>query len=271
MKRISLLVFSHRLWWLGGFVGALLLAACHPTQHVVGGTPETPLQKQTFNFLKEQAAHQRIDFKWFTGKAKAHYKDSEDEITFQVQIKIRKDSLIWISVSKSIVEGARAVLTPDSFKLLDRQNKEYYPRGFAFIQREFHLPVDFNLFQDLIIGNAAFGNNQKYKIDLDNHQYRIESKEPQRIETWWLNGTRYQPERIKLEEPSSHRQLSVEDNDFEDTQGRWFSKHRLVHATDGSPSKTGTSISLDLHFHQVIFDEEPKNLQFNVPDNYTTR
>ena len=54
------------------------------------------------------------------------------------------------------IEGLRALITRDSVKILDKQNKLYTARSIGYLQEVSALPVNLSTLQDLIIGNAVF-------------------------------------------------------------------------------------------------------------------
>ena len=54
------------------------------------------------------------------------------------------------------IEGLRAYITPDSVKLLDKQNKIYIASSVSYLQEVTALPLDLSSLQDLLIGNPVF-------------------------------------------------------------------------------------------------------------------
>ena len=64
-----------------------------------------------------------------------------------------RDSALWIRVTK-IIETHRILITPDSFKLLDNLNNEYVYGSTRDWLRKQKLPVDFNGFQRLLLGQC---------------------------------------------------------------------------------------------------------------------
>src|SRR5205814_6932526 len=72
-------------------------------------------------------------------------------------LRMFKDSIIWIDIHAFLgIEGLRALITKDSVKILDKQNKLYTKRSIEYLQEVSALPVDLATLQDLLIGNAVF-------------------------------------------------------------------------------------------------------------------
>ncbi len=119
----------------------------------------------------EKVLRNKIDFNTFSAKVKVDYegKDNSDNVT--AFIRIKKDSLIWISLRGALgIEGARVQITRDSVQVLYMLKKEIARRSIGFLQEVTQLPFDFNTLQDLIIGNPIFidSNIVSYKTNVNN-------------------------------------------------------------------------------------------------------
>tara|TARA_B100001142_G_scaffold291886_1_gene310354 strand:- start:1724 stop:2452 length:729 start_codon:yes stop_codon:yes gene_type:complete len=92
--------------------------------------------------------------KWLSLKGRAKIAQKNQDITVNVNIINRKDSIIWASAKGPFgIEIIRAQITPDSVFLINRINKKYYIIS-ALEAREL-LKVDFSFFdiQDVITAN----------------------------------------------------------------------------------------------------------------------
>src|SRR5678815_3772953 len=68
-----------------------------------------------------------------------------------------KDSVVWVSVNAIFFFVVlRALITKDSVKILDKQNKFYTARSIEYLKEVSALPVNLTTLQDLLIGNAVF-------------------------------------------------------------------------------------------------------------------
>ena len=103
-------------------------------------------------------AANHIDFSTFSGRAKVNYEGGDgNSYDLTANIRIRKDSMIWISVSALLgIEAIRMVITRDSVRILQKQGHIYRLRSVGYLQQEIHLPLDFASLQDLLIGNPTY-------------------------------------------------------------------------------------------------------------------
>jgi len=87
---------------------------------------------------------EEIDFDYFQTRTKVRYSEGDKQINGNAHIRIKKDSLIWFSVSPSIgIEATRVMITKDTAIVINRMDKEYYIFNFEEISRYFNFKIDF--------------------------------------------------------------------------------------------------------------------------------
>ena len=62
---------------------------------------------------------QEIDFEYFHGKARLSFRDNTKEREVKANIRIRKDSVIWMTFSVIGVQGGKALINKDSIAFLN--------------------------------------------------------------------------------------------------------------------------------------------------------
>jgi hypothetical protein len=97
-----------------------------------------------------------IQFATFSGKAKMHYEGNGNKNEFTANIRMKKDSVIWISITAlgGIMPVARILLTPDSIRMINYLQKEATLMPMSDGVKLLPVPVDFSALQNMIIGNA---------------------------------------------------------------------------------------------------------------------
>ena len=69
---------------------------------------------------------------------------------------MKKDSLIWISVTGVGFEVARGLITKDSIVFMDKFHKEYFAFNYEQLSKKYNFDLNFALLQSIIIGNLPF-------------------------------------------------------------------------------------------------------------------
>lgn len=87
-----------------------------------------------------------INFK----KISIAYEEGNRKQEFRGSVRIQKDSVIWLSISKLGIEGMRVKLTPDSVVFIDRLHRKYMETDYSYLNRRFNLELDFFLVQSIL-------------------------------------------------------------------------------------------------------------------------
>jgi hypothetical protein len=210
----------------------------------------------------------RIDFTWFDAKIKVDYEGSSgNNKDATANIRMRKDSMIWISLTGLLgIEGFRVVVTKDSVKLMNKLDKEIQYRSIAYLQELTQLPFDFYTLQDLILGNPIYFSNNVTSFKQVENQMQVQSVGKLFKHLLTLDTTNNQILHSKLDdvEASRNRTADITFGDYDNGKGKVFSKDRQITVTEKS--------KLDIHMDFKQYDfEEPQTFPFNVPKNYKVK
>src|SRR5688572_18214161 len=81
---------------------------------------------------------EEIDFEYLQGKARMVLKDGNKEQEAKAQIRVRKDSVIWMNFTFIGVQGGRALINQDSITILSNVKKEYYVFDYKDLSKRFN-------------------------------------------------------------------------------------------------------------------------------------
>lgn len=103
--------------------------------------------------LIEIHSHQ-ADFEWFSTRFSGTVVWEDRRHSIAGTMRIRKDSAIYVSVAPILgIEVARALITPDSVRVISRMESTYYYGDLGALSKMFNADVDFYMLQALILGN----------------------------------------------------------------------------------------------------------------------
>ncbi len=94
-----------------------------------------------------------VEFNYLTFSASVNFIAQGNEMALDGEMRIVRDSLIWVSLRKFGLEAARMMLTKDSVWLLDRINSRYFAGDYKYFMQQFKLDADYNLVEALILAN----------------------------------------------------------------------------------------------------------------------
>jgi hypothetical protein len=74
---------------------------------------------------------EEIDFEYLQGKARMVLRDANKERDVKANIRVRKDSVIWMTFSVIGVQGGKALINKDSITIVSNVDKEFYVFEYA--------------------------------------------------------------------------------------------------------------------------------------------
>ncbi|WP_315818109.1 DUF4292 domain-containing protein [Paraflavitalea speifideaquila] len=195
---------------------------------------------------------------------KVDYKGSDGKkLDFTANVRLQKDSIIWISINSILGEALRAMVTKDSVKVLNKLDKMVQLRSIEYIQEVTKIPFSFNELQDLLMGNPIYldSNIVSYKNEEKTISLMSVGSLFKHLLTVYKND--YVPQHSKLDDVDviRARTCDITYGDYETKNGINFSKYRKIVVSEKS------KLEIELQFKQFDFNEQ-LSFPFNIPRNY---
>lgn len=260
-------------------VAAVLFCSCRSTKKIqtaiakkdttVSVTPPVTIATEdTAALIKEYFAgieNNYINFTTFSAKIDVDYTDGDGKkYNVNAHLRMYKDSLIWISVTAIFgIEGLRAVITKDSVKLLDKQNKIYTARSVSYLQEVTALPLGLSSLQDLLIGNPVFLDTNILSYRKENETIVLLSAGEyfKNLLTIGLNDKLMQSSKLDDQEPLKNRTCYLTYSGYDNKKGSSFATKRTISVAEKK------KLDIKLNFKQYEFNET-LSFPFSVPKNY---
>ena len=103
--------------------------------------------------------------------------EKDNEVSLGISIRVRKDSLIWASVTAPFgIELFRVILTKDSVYYINRTNKTYFVKPIAHISKIIKTDIAFNEIQEMIMANPKVVK-KKYSFDKTNDDFILSTQD----------------------------------------------------------------------------------------------
>jgi Domain of unknown function (DUF4292) len=132
-----------------GLLGSCARKAVPTTTSAAGPGTSTPAMEPMMPSV--QAAN--TTFIFLNAKAKAQITMKGNKQGANLSLRMRRDSIIWVSAGLAGIEGVRAVLTHDSVRVMNRLDKTYFSGGYDYLSKLLNVPVSFAQMQALLLGD----------------------------------------------------------------------------------------------------------------------
>lgn len=210
-----------------------------------------------------------VDFEYFESRTKIKYNEDRQKITGNANIRIKKDSLIWLSISPSLgIEVTRSIITPDTIIVINRMDKEYYTFNFKQLSDYFSFQIDFNLLQSILMANLPIDIRPQDEITSIPGYTKVNQKSGLLLIDSYVNSDLRKIETVIIKELFSQNQLSLKYSNFTELQNSLFPKLCMVNLTYDTPNGPLVT-SVDIEHNRVeVFNDKPLKFPFSVPDKY---
>ena len=210
---------------------------------------------------------QETDFTTFSAKIKVEYdsKDGGDMAT--AYIRMKKDSLIWLSLTGALgIEGFRILITKDSIKLMNKLDKTIQYSSINYLQEIAEVPLDFYSLQDVIIGNPIFLDSNIVSFKTTENEILILMAGNIFKHLLTLNSDDLKPLHSKLDDadPMRTRTCDITFDGYETKNNIRFSTERKITVSEKY------KLDINLVFKQYDFNEL-ETFPFTIPKNYKVK
>ena len=187
---------------------------------------------------------------WLFLKGKAHISERKNDITVSINIKNRRDSLIWISAAGPLgIEIIRAQMTKDSIYFINRINKTYFIKSISNIKHFAKSDFSFYDLQNIITANPDFFNS-RYRLKINQTGFQLLSDSSS-----YFVGNNYRVQNAKFFKNKSSIEFALED--YQNTNN--FPRKLTL--------KIGGSFAFTINYSKVEFNK-PQKISFKIAALY---
>ncbi|HRG59372.1 MAG TPA: DUF4292 domain-containing protein [Bacteroidia bacterium] len=275
-------IFNNLLFIL---IANVLFVACRTLKPIKPpvAPPETVNQRLDFKTPKALINYlQTNEFKydWLTSKFSADVITDDNKQSFNVSVRAKKDSAMWLSVSVLGIEGARMLITQDSVRFMDKLNNKYFVGDYQYLSQLLNIDVDFETMQSVLIGNSMefYDEDDKLKSGKDSTFYLLSTIKKRKLrkalkentegpagkelaQRIWLHPLTFKVYQIVINDFPNDRTFTANYSNFQVIDSAYFpfKAKFLIQAQK--------KIVLDLDYSKVVHDK-PQSMPFNIPAKY---
>ncbi len=227
-----------------------------------------------------------LDYNNLNIKASVKVKNDDKTTSFKTNIKMRKDSVISISITPALgIELFRVLFTPDSLKFLNRLDKEYYVGDYKLINDMFHVEFDYHILQSILTNEVfVYPNNmdttkvfQYFKSSVDSLSYCLENEKEKKLLKkarkhrgdnliyygLCINPFHFKIENVKISDLNKDIGFNLEYKDFDVDNIKSLPK-KMEFVIDDKSKMT----NINIKYSKVSVDKKNQKYNFKVPVKY---
>jgi hypothetical protein len=255
-----------------------ILTSCKHQQKIAGSKTKCDVDFKSAKWLTEKLKSNEFRFNTFDAKLNVEATIDSSSNSFTASLRIKKDSIIWLSISKLGIEAARVLITKDSVRFMDRINTQYFKGDFAYITRLMNFQVDYEILQALLVGNSVsfYDDDERLKGGVSDCQYLLGTIRKRKLRKVIEKGK-------ELKDPSQNIYLSPDnfkilrilfyDFDLNRSFEAGYSQFAPIDSAQLFPSKMNfnikaqKNIKIDIQYLRQKMNDNI-TFSFKIPANY---
>jgi hypothetical protein len=213
-----------------------------------------------------------VEFQYLSAKGKAQIEQNGNKLpNANLTLRMRRDSVIWISVSVAGFEGVRASITRDSVRIMNKLQREYYSGDFAYLSRQLNVTVTFEQVQALLLGNyLPSSNGAEPTVTLEGNTQRVRYNQASILIEQLISMSLGKVQKLNVLDDASKNNFTVDYSDFRALlpTNQNFAYNTVLQARQASGQ---TSASAAINYRSVDVDKERLDFPFSVPSGYVRK
>lgn len=214
-----------------------------------------------------------VSFEYLTAKSKFSFDGKKQNFdNTNINIRMKKDSLIWISVTGIGFEVARGLITPDSIVLMDKFHKQYYVFSYEALSRKYDFELNFPLLQSIIVGNLPYPQQPTDRFTKENDVYVLSQTAGRIGISNQIATDNFKLLNLNAVEKDKDNTFSLQYSDFRNVGDILFPFiSQVVLQIKAAQNQETTETKITLKHTRVELVSESPGFPFSIPSGYTRK
>ena len=237
----------------------LLATAC--SKKVI--TPVSSAPKSVLNI-------EEIDFDYFQGKARMILRDANKEREVRANIRMRKDSVIWMTFSVIGVQGGKALINRDSITIVSTVDKEYYVFPYSELSDRFQFEIDYHVVQAAMLGNPIIPRSENDVVEPGSSMYLLKQVQSDVNVVNYVNAASMKIEKVEMKEEGSINSLVINYSNFQPVGNKIFPYNGTINLFYKTLSGL-LNTTIIFEYNRAEVGDRELRFPFNIPKRYVRR
>ncbi|HEY9045331.1 MAG TPA: DUF4292 domain-containing protein [Ohtaekwangia sp.] len=219
---------------------------------------------------KPSLSIEEIDFEYFQGKARMVLRDANKEREVKANIRIRKDSVIWMVFSVLGVQGGKALINKDSITILSNVDKEFYVFEYPELSKRYNFPIDYNVIQDAMLGNLITERQESDSIAQEPSVFLLKQHSGSVDVTNFINAASRKIEKVEMKQSNTNNTLTLNYSNFQPVGDKVFPYNGTINLFYQAVSGL-LNTTIIFEYNKAEVSDKRLKFPFDIPKRYERR
>ena len=209
-----------------------------------------------------------LDFDYLTTRSKINFDDGDRKIGATANIRMKKDSIIWFSITPGFgIEAARGMVTRDSLYLMNRLEKNYYAYSFQELSQKLSLNLSYDILQSALLGDMIRPIGRRDQVERKEDQIIVLQEETRFDVANFISKENLKLTKVILQDKAAMNSLTLDYGDFQLLEENILPYSSIISARYQDKQQLKTTTVAFKH-NKAEFSENALAFPFDIPDRY---
>lgn len=213
---------------------------------------------------------EEIDFDYFQGKARMILRDANKEREVKANIRMRKDSVIWMTFSVIGVQGGKALINKDSITIVSNVDKEYFVFPYSELSKRFQFEITYDVVQAAMLGNPIIRRSNADDVKQESSMYLLEQTQADVRVVNYINSASMKIEKVEMKEEGSANSLVINYSNFQPVGNKVFPYNGTINLFYKTLSGL-LNTTIIFEYNKAEVGDKELRFPFNIPKRYERR
>lgn len=205
-----------------------------------------------------------FDKETIDAKLRVKFKNSKENQSFSVRMKIKKDEVIYLKGTK-IISIFKAKITPTKVSYYSPYAKNYFEGDYSLIKDFLGTDIAFEELQNIFLGQAKIENKGRdYDVEIVDNQYKLSPEEQSALfdKFFFINPSHFKLDKHSLVNDLKNQRLDISYPKYLQKDNEIFPENIVLNVKENNKFT-----NIDITVKSVVFNTE-LNMPFNIPSGY---
>ena len=218
---------------------------------------------------EEQDSKESVEdlaFTYLKAKSRVAWKSGNNTDNYSVDIRVKKDSIIWVNISQAGLTGATGLFSQDRVQFYQKISGEYYNLTYDSLSTVMGFRIDYRMLQSLIVGNQPFKKNNS-RVIRENENIIIK-QDSGRIKIDNMVGPNRKLKKLLVRDEPSSNKLTLDFEEFTNLNQVIFPfSSQITLDVKNKEDKRVTTV-IQIKYSKVELLETPLEFPFRLPAKF---
>ena len=205
-----------------------------------------------------------LNFNFLKAKSKIVWKTKQNQDTYTVDIRMKKDSLIWVNISQSGFTGATGLFSKNKVQLYQKINGEYFDLTYDSVSVIMGFKVDYSILQSLIVGNQPYKKNNS-RVIRENENIILKQQEG-RINIDNMVGPNRKLKKLLVNDVPTSNKMTMDFEEFTLLNQVLFPFSSQINLDVKDKDNKNVNTLITIKYSKVELLDTPLEFPFKVPE-----